>query len=383
MSTRSRRLVALTAVVALVLTACDRPSSTPGPTSTTTAVSTTPACTTDSVLATWSVTALAEQTVVIPVDETDVGSIADEVSAGAGGVILFGSSAPADLGAALRQLTSRAPGGIAPFVMTDEEGGDVQRMANLVGDVPSARQLARTMTAAQIQQLATDAGTRMRAAGITMDLAPVLDLDDRSGPSDSNPDGTRSFSIQETVAEADGIAFAKGLRAAGVVPVVKHFPGLGHATGNTDVRSASTLPWSMLQKAGLLPFTAAVDAGLPAVMISNATVPGLSTVPASVSQTVITTVLRQQLGFTGLVMTDTISSAAVTDAGYTVPGATVAALIAGADMILFTSTSVPTVTKQIVQAIVDAVNSAKLPRSRLVEAVDHILTAKHINLCKP
>jgi beta-N-acetylhexosaminidase len=383
MSTRSRRLVALTAVVAVLLTACDRPPSTPGATPTTPVVSTTPACTTDSVLASWSLTALAEQTAVIPVDETDVGSIADEVSAGAGGVILFGSSAPANLGAALSQLTSRAPGGIAPFVMTDEEGGDVQRMANLVGDIPSARQMAQTMTAAQIQQLATEAGAKMKAAGITMDLAPVLDLDDRSGPSDSNPDGTRSFSIQEKVAETDGIAFAKGLQAAGVVPVVKHFPGLGHATGNTDVMSASTLPWSTLQKAGLLPFTAAVNAGLPAVMISNATVPGLSTLPASVSQTVITTVLRQQLGFTGLVMTDTVSSTSVTNAGYTVPGASVAAITAGADMILFTSTSVPTVTKQIVQAIVDAVNSAKLPRSRLIDAVDHILTAKHVNLCKP
>jgi beta-N-acetylhexosaminidase len=375
-------MVAMITVLTLLLTACNRPTPTPVATPSS-AAPTTPACTTESVLAGWSVTALAEQTVVIPVDETDVGSITSEVSAGAGGVILFGSSAPDNLGAALSQLTSHAPGGIAPFVMTDEEGGDVQRMANLVGDIPSARQMAQTMTAAQIQQLATAVGRKMKAAGITMDLAPVLDLDDRSGPSDSNPDGTRSFSIQEKVTETDGIAFAKGLVAAGVVPVVKHFPGLGHATGNTDVMTASTLSWSTLQKGGLLPFTAAVNAGLPAVMISNALVPGLSPLPASVSRTVITTVLRQQLGFTGLVMTDTVSSTSVTNAGYTVPGASVAALIAGADMILFTATSVPTTTQQIVQAIVEAVSSAKLPRSRLIEAVDHILTAKHINLCRP
>jgi beta-N-acetylhexosaminidase len=368
--------------LALLLTACNRPTSTPvaAPSS---PAPPAPGCTTDGVLSGWSVTALAEQTVVIPVDETEVGSITDEVSAGAGGVILFGSSAPGNLGSALSQLTSHAPGGITPFVMTDEEGGDVQRMANLVGDIPSARQMAQTMTAAQIRQFATDVGRKMKAAGITMDLAPVLDLDDRSGPSDSNPDGTRSFSIQEKVAETDGIAFAKGLVAAGVVPVVKHFPGLGHATGNTDVMTASTLSWATLQKGGLLPFTAAVKAGLPAVMISNALVPGLSPLPASVSRTVITAVLRQQLGFTGLVMTDTVSSTSVTNAGYSVPGASVAALMAGADMILFTATSVPTTTKQIVQAIVDAVSSAKLPRSRLVEAVDHILTAKHINLCRP
>jgi beta-N-acetylhexosaminidase len=94
-------------------------------------------------------------------------------------------------------------------------------------------------------------------------------------------------------------------------------------------------------------------------------------------------VLREQLHFNGLVMTDTLSSTSVKDAGYAVPGATVAALLAGADMILFTSTSVASLTKQIVQAVVDAVNSAKLPRSRLAEAVEHILTAKNVNLCRP
>jgi beta-N-acetylhexosaminidase len=372
---------ALAAALGLLLVGCDplaKHNAGPSTPPTTTAA----ACTNDSVLQTWSVTRLAEQTVVIPVEEDDLASINDEVAAGAGGVILFGSQAPADLPAQLKQLTDHAPGGIAPFVMTDEEGGDVQRMANVVGDIPSAREMAQTMSATQIQQLALDAGKKMKANGITMDLAPVLDLDDRSGPSSTNPDGTRSFSKKEAVAEADGIAFAKGLQAAGVVPVVKHFPGLGYATGNTDEMAANTLPWTTLQKDGLLPFKGAVDAGLPAVMISNAIVPGLSTVPASVSHVVITTVLREQLHFDGLVMTDTLSSTAVHAAGYTVPGATVASLIAGSDMILFSSSSVASLTKQIVQAIVDAVSTAKLPRSRLDEAVGHILTAKHVNLCR-
>ncbi|HET9560268.1 MAG TPA: glycoside hydrolase family 3 protein, partial [Actinomycetota bacterium] len=90
---------------------------------------------------------LAEQTVVIPVDEGEVGSVAGEVAAGAGGgVLLFGAHAPADLASSLARLVRDAPGGIPPFVMTDEEGGAVQRMANLVGRVPPARQLAATMT---------------------------------------------------------------------------------------------------------------------------------------------------------------------------------------------------------------------------------------------
>ena len=393
-----RRALAGIATLALLLVGCDRPAptgapptgappSTPPPAATTPAAPTpaapapTPDCTTRTALAGWSVTRLAEQTVVVPVEETAVASITAEVADGAGGVILFGSNAPADLGPALARLVSHAPDGIAPFIMTDEEGGAVQRMANLVGDMPSARRMAATMTAAQIRELAARVGRKMRAAGITMDLAPVLDLDDRPGPNDANPAGTRSFSKVERIAEADGLAFAQGLLDAGVVPVVKHFPGLGGATGNTDTVAASTLPWSTLQHDGLLPFAAAVRADLPAVMISNAAVPGLTTLPASLSPAVVHGVLRQQLRFSGLVITDSLSAASIRAAGYTVPAASVAALVAGADMILFTSSTVSTTTRQIVQALVSAVNNGKLSRSRLEDAVAHILAAKHVDLC--
>jgi beta-N-acetylhexosaminidase len=335
------------------------------------------------VLASWSITRLAEQTVVVPVDETNVGSVADLIAGGAGGVILFGSDAPAGLGSDVASLVRKAPDGIQPLIMTDEEGGFVQRMANLVGNLPAARTMAATMSAAQIHDLAKQAGAKMLANGVTMDLAPVLDLDDRPGPSDTNPDGTRSFSKDRTIAQADGLAFAQGLTDAGVVPVVKHFPGLGGTTGNTDVVAAPTLPWSTLQQDGLLPFTAAINAGVPAVMIANATVPGLSTLPASLSPKVITDVLRQQLHFNGLVMTDSLSAGAIETAGYTIPTATVAALAAGADMILFTANDVPGTTHDTVQAIVSAVSAGTLSRGRLTEAVDHILKVKKINLCRP
>jgi len=340
-------------------------------------------CTAVGVLATWSLTRLAEQTVVIPVEEDDVGSITSEVAAGAGGVILFGADAPSDLGSSLRRLVSHAPGGTAPFIMTDEEGGVVQRMANLVGSIPSARQMAATMSAAQIRALALQVGRRMREAGITMDLAPVLDLDDRPGPSETNPDGTRSFSAAEKTATADGLAFADGLRAAGVVPVVKHFPGLGGASGNTDSQAASTLLWSNLQGNGLVPFAAAVRDGIPAVMVANASVPGLTTLPASVSPAVITSVLREQLHFTGLVITDSLSATALSAAGYSVPAASVAALRAGADMVLYNATpsTVANLTRQVIQAIVSAVGSGTLARSRVESAVLHILSAKRINVC--
>jgi beta-N-acetylhexosaminidase len=215
-----------------------------------------------------------------------------------------------------------------------------------------------------------------------MDLAPVLDLDDRPGPNNQNPDGSRSFSKDHTITQADGVAFAQGLTDGGVIPVVKHFPGLGGALANTDIAPATTASWSTLQGAGLLPFTAAFKAGVPAVMVANASVPGLTSLPASLSSKVMTDVLRDQLHFDGLVMTDSLSGGAISSAGYSVPKASAAALIAGADMVLFTANDVPGTTHQIVTAIVDAANAGKLPRTRLEDAVRHILATKKVELCR-
>jgi beta-N-acetylhexosaminidase len=364
-------------------TASTSPTATPSDSPSPTATATPDACTNTSALASWSVTRLAEQTLVVPVDESDVAAVSAEISAGAGGVILFGSSAPANLGTSLRALSASAPGGIAPFVMTDEEGGVVQRMANLVGSLPSARQMAATLSPAQIRQLLTTVAQRMRAAGVTMDLAPVLDLDNGVGPNNQDPDGTRSFSLNAGIAGTDGVAFMQGLEAGGVIPVVKHFPGLGQASANTDVKPATTQPWSVLQHAGLLPFETAIASDAPVVMIANATVPGLSTLPASISPVVMTTVLRDQLGFNGLVITDSLSAGALVDIGYSVPKAVVASITAGADMVLYTAAAaqVASRTAATAAALVAAVNAGTLPLSRLVNAVANILTAKHVNLC--
>ena len=331
----------------------------------------------------WSLARLAEQTIVVPVEESNVLLVRDEVAAGAGGVILFGGSAPSNLGVSLQALEAGAPGGIAPFIMTDEEGGVVQRMANLVGWIPSARQMGATMSPAQIQQLANGLAQRMRANGITMDLAPVLDVDGGPGPNNIDADGTRSFSVNPTIAANDGVAFAQGLLAGGIIPVVKHFPGLGGTYGNTDVTAAATPSWATLQGAGLLPFQAAVAAHLPAVMIANASVPGLSSLPASLSPAVMTDVLRNQLGFQGLIITDSLSAVAITSAGYNIPQATVAALRAGADMVLFNALpgQVASVTDATVGAIVAAVNTGTFSRSSLESAAGYVLATKGVNLC--
>lgn len=355
----------------------------PGRATTPSASSSAPPCTPRQVLATWPLRRLAWQTVVVPAQETDAAAVSGLVTTGAGGVILFGSRAPGDLGARLDMLTAMAPHGIHPLVMTDEEGGPVQRMANLVGSMPSARTMGATMTPRQIRRLAHRVGAKMANAGITVNLAPVLDLDNSPGPDSTNPIGTRSFSIRADIATADGIAFARGMRRAGVIPVVKHFPGLGGAAGNTEVQPAWTKPWNDLKEHGLKPFRAAVDAGMPAVMTSNARVPGLTTIPASLSYAATRRVLRRDLGFTGLVITDSLSAGAVRAAGYDVPDAAVRALEVGADMVLFNADppQVADVARGIVRAVVMAARSGNLPRRRLEVAVLHVLRVKNVDVC--
>ncbi len=319
----------------------------------------------------------------MPAQETSVGSVRSEVTAGVGGVLLFGGTAPTDLGRQLTALESHAPGHRGLLVMTDEEGGGIQRMANLVGSLPWAAWMGNHWTAAQIRSHVAAVAARMSAAGVTMDLAPVLDVDGRNeAPSRTNPDGWRSFSGRTSTVSRDGVAYLNGLRDGHVIPVVKHFPGIGHSTYNSDDGAAYALPWSTLKQVGQPPFTAAMTAGAPAVMVSNDIIPGLATNVASLSPTTITYELRGRLGFRGLVITDSLTAKAVSQAGYALPQAAVQALWAGADMVTFSGrSSVGSRTTAIADAIVAAVAGGRLSRARLVDAAAHVVGVRHLSLC--
>ncbi|MGH7759033.1 MAG: glycoside hydrolase family 3 N-terminal domain-containing protein [Candidatus Dormibacteria bacterium] len=376
------RLMALVLLSGALAAACggggggrQRQPASPSPSPTTTP------CSNSTVLSKWSTDQLAQQVVAVPVQETDLAAVQSEVDQGVGGILLFGSAAPADLGTQLRTLEAGAPSGIAPLVMTDEEGGGVQRMANLVGSMPWARDMASSMTPAQIQALAQSVGQAMLQQGVTMDLAPVLDLDDGVGPNAQDPDGARSFSLNPQATTSDGLAFARGLLAAGVLPVVKHFPGLGQSSGNTDDAPAHTLPYSELEQAGLVPFEAAIKAGLPAVMVANASVPGLTTSPASLSSAAIQGLLVGRLHFKGLILTDSLSAGAISALGLSVAQATVQAISAGADMVMFGSGNPAAVTAAIDSAVSGAVAQGQLPLARLVQAAAMVLAAKRVDLC--
>jgi beta-N-acetylhexosaminidase len=169
-----------------------------------------------------------------------------------------------------------------------------------------------------------------------------------------------------------------------VLSVVKHFPGLGYATRNTDYGPAATLSWAKLQTTGLVPFREAIANGATAVMMSNARIPGFSSLPAGLSPVVVQ-YLRQTLGFKGLIVTDSLSAGAISALHLAEPAASVIALAAGDDMILFGSpTSVSaslTLAAKISAAIVNAVAQGTLTKTALAAAAAQDLASRNQLTC--
>jgi beta-N-acetylhexosaminidase len=303
------------------------------------------------------------------------------VASGIGGVVLFGTPHPG-LHAQLSRLHVAA-GAWPLIVASDEEGGGIQRLAAATTALPWARELGQ-QSPDRIEATARQLGAQLRALGVRMDLAPVADLDAGPGPDAQHPDGKRSFSADPTVATAAVLAFARGLLAAGVVPVVKHFPGLGSASANTDEARATTSPLATLNGRDLKPFVSAIRAGLPAIMTSNAVVPGLSPMPVSVSTAATTHLLREHLGFHGVVVTDSLSADAITAAGLSVADAAVRALQAGADEIIVgrgDTTNPGALAAQVRATIAAALHDGRLTTSRLRESVRRLASLMGTPTC--
>lgn len=391
-----RAILALTALASSIVIAPAQAlggstSTTTTPSSTTTVISTAGvtsaanlACAAKAV-ALWPVSQLANETVVVSVNVANLGAMVPAAQAGFGGILLFGSSAPVNMAATIARVQARSLHGYPMLVMTDEEGGGVQRLTNVIGSIPWASTMGRNLTPARITALGQRIGTSMLEAGVTMDLAPVLDVDGRHvEPGQADPDGFRSFSGSPGVVARDGTAFMLGLKAANVTGVVKHFPGLGGSSQNTDYGAATTLPWSTLRRTGLVPFGAAIKAGASAVMLSNASVPGLSAIPASLSPVVVQ-VLRQNLHFTGLIMTDALTAGAISAVHLSPQAAGIRALQAGADMVLAGSPQSPsaslTLARSMAAAIVAGVDSGALSLSQLRSAAAQVLATRNLIAC--
>jgi beta-N-acetylhexosaminidase len=265
---------------------------------------------------------------------------------------------------------------IVPWLSTDEEGGGIARLAGVVGPLPWPRQLAEEYSPSQVRSVIETHAVALRALGITMDLAPVVDT--AAATDGIGEEGLRSFSEDPTTTATYGIAFEAGLAAGGVTGVFKHFPGLGHANADTDLGSATDPPLADLVDDDLVPFARAAKAGVGVIMVGHPVVAGLTGgLPASLSPAAYQ-YLRRQIGFQGVAMTDSLDAGAISAAGYGLPAAAVAAIVAGADMVLFTdATAYPAV----LAALEAAVASGQLSLPRVNTAVGRILVAKHLRPC--
>ena len=336
-------------------------------------------------MAGWGLTRLADEVVAVSIDAAHIGAVGAAAHAGFGALLVFGSRAPAAFSTVVARLQSTTPGGLAMLVMADEEGGGVARLSNRVAVPPWAKSMGANWDPSRIRLAGERLGASMLSAGLNVDLAPVLDVDPSAAyPGRRDPDGLRSFSGVPATVAADGTAFAQGLAAAGVTAVVKHFPGLGGATGNTDYGPAATRPWPQLVGADLAPFAAAFAAGVPAVMVANARVPGLTAEPASLSPAVYR-YLRTRMGFGGLTMTDSLGAGAIAATGLSVPAASVEAVAAGADLVLAGQSPTPAaalaLARSTAQAIAAAVTDGRLSRATLAEAAAHVVATRNALSC--
>lgn len=307
--------------------------------------------------------------------ETAINAAVRQVAKGnIGGVNILGSSSYSYSHNELARAVD-AGGQVPPFLAIDEEGGRVQRLSDEIGYQPSAREMAATMTPRQVEEHAKKIGRAMAKLSLNMDLAPVVDV---SSQADYEVIGDRSFSDNpNTVTEYAG-AFASGLRDAGIIPVLKHFPGLGSGSGNTDFEAARTPPLDKLEKSDLKPYEALLLDSPVAVMTTNAAVPGLSGgEPASLSPATYQ-LLRDQYGFDGVVMTDSLSAAAIQQ-GRDIEQAVTQAIVAGADIALWDQLSE---VKKVHKQLTKAVTAGELSEDQVNASVDRVLALKGVDLCE-
>lgn len=261
--------------------------------------------------ANWSVRDRLGQLLMVGVDASGTESARRAVEDDHVGGIFVGGTATALLtSGTLPQLAGTS--GVAPFVAVDDEGGRVQRIDALDGDLPSARTLAATASLSEITALARQRGEQLAGYGVTIDFAPVLDVSDQ--PADAVI-GDRSFADDPEVVTRNAAAFADGLRAAGIGVVFKHFPGHGHAEGDSHDGPSTTPPFDQLGD-DLEPFRQLLGTHpSDAVLVGHLEVPGLTDgTPASISPKAIDGLLRSDLGFEGLVFTDDLGGMkAITD----------------------------------------------------------------------
>ena len=264
--------------------------------------------------------------------------------------------------------------GLPVFLSVDEEGGTVARVAKNdafgVTDVGNMSDIGATGDAQNAYNAGVTIGTYLKQLGFNVDYAPVADVL-------TNPDntviGTRSFGSDASVAADMVTKELEGLSSQGVFGVVKHFPGHGGVSGDSH-DGAVTLDKSLeeLMQTEFVPFQKAVENGVSFVMVGHISVPQVvgDNTPASLSQMMVSNVLREQLGYQGIVITDAMNMGAITGS-YTADQAAVMAVNAGVDMILM-----PQDYETAYNGLLQAVQDGTITEDRINESVTRIVKVK-------
>lgn len=299
--------------------------------------------------------------IALPGPELDDAS-AELLRRGAGGVVLFsrnitGAEQVRQLTAELRRV---ARGGLR--IAIDHEGGHIVRMGAPLTRFPSAMAVSATGSPELAHAVARAAGTELAALGIDVNLAPVLDvaLDQRNASV-----SVRSFGSSPEVVARFGTATIRGYHEAGIAATAKHFPG----HGRTPVDSHLALPsvdggLEALRETDLPPFRAAIEAGVELVLVSHVSFEGLTDgLPSTLSAAVMRDLLREELAFDGLVVTDAMVMRALVD-DHPIPAACVRSVAAGADAVMPLDRQ-----EDVLAALEAAIESGELPERRVTEAL--------------
>jgi beta-N-acetylhexosaminidase len=303
---------------------------------------------------------------------SELRSLAREFSLG--GVIFFARNVeePEQV-AELAHEASRLVPDVPCWVSIDQEGGRVARLKKPFTEWPPMATLGRSGDVTLAERFAKALASELKAVGVTLDYAPVLDV--HTNP--KNPViGDRSLSdTAKTVAEL-GAAIVRTLQAEGLAACGKHFPG--HGDTSTDSHHELPLvehPPERLRETEFLPFKAAIDANVATIMTAHVFVPSLDEKrPATLSRRVVTDILRRELRYEGVILSDDLEMKAIASQ-YAVPQAAVMAIEAGCDGVLICSGAHDTQAAAL-EAIVHAVEEERLPWSRVEDALKRQQRAK-------
>ncbi len=285
-----------------------------------------------------------------------------------GGIILFARNV-ASPGQVARLVDSLRRAARHPLLITiDQEGGIVARLREGFTESPGAMALGAGGSEALAEGVSAALGRELRALGFNLNLAPVVDIGHDSG----NPViGTRTLGVEAGTVARLAVAQVRGFQAAGVGACAKHFPG----HGNTPVDSHVSLPvvsgaLDFLWQADLVPFRAAVEAGIASVMISHVKFEALDPdYPSTLSPAITTRLLREEIGFRGLALTDCMEMQAITR-HYGAGESAVLAALAGVDAMFYSHTQENQAAAY--EALLEAARSGRLPLARIDDALAHL-----------